>query len=118
MIMIRWRLDYYSTSSGRTPVKEFIEELSDKPRSKVYYALELLAEFGITLGLPHAKKVSGTPLWELRILGETSLRLLYIAKTDQAFLLLHGFTKKRQKIPKKEIKIAIERLEDYREKHP
>ena len=58
------------------------------------------------------KKVAGTSLWELRILGEKSLRFFYIAKTGRAFLLLHGFTKKKQKTAKKEIKIALGRLRD------
>lgn len=46
--MARWKIEYYSTPSGRTPVQEFIEELLDKPRSKVYNTLELLAEFGLS----------------------------------------------------------------------
>lgn len=116
--MARWRIEYYSTPSGRIPVQEFIEQLADKPKAKTYYALELLAEFGIKLSLPHAKKVTGVPLWELRILGGKPLRFFYIAKAGQAFLLLHGFVKKKQKAPKKEIKIALERLEDYRKRHP
>jgi len=109
----RWKIEYYSTPSGRTPVQEFIEELLDKPRSKVYNTLELLAEFGLRLGLPHTKKVINTPLWELRVLGEQSLRFFYIAIVGQAFLLLHGFAKKSQKTPKNEIKIALERLREY-----
>jgi phage-related protein len=112
--MPNWEIGYYTTSSGREPVKEFIEDLADKPRSKVYNTLELLTEFGTGLGLPHAKKVIDTPLWELRILGEKSLRFFYIAKVGQTFLLLHGFTKKRQKTPNKEIKVAMGRLKEYK----
>ena len=110
--MTRWKIEYYSTSSGRIPVQKFIESLSNKPRAKVYNTLELLAEFGTKLGLPHAKKVTNTPLWELRVLGEASLRFFYIAKIGRTFLLLHGFAKKSQKIPKKEIKVALERLKN------
>lgn len=72
-----------------------------------------MAEFGPQLKSPHAKKVINTPLWELRVLGEKSLRFFYIAKLGKSFLLLHGFTKKRQKTPKKEIKTALTRLKDY-----
>lgn len=111
--MICWRIEYYSTSSGKAPVQEFIEGLPDKPRAKVYNTLELLVEFGINLRLPHAKKVTGTPLWELRVLGEQSLRFFYIAKIGKVFLLLHGFVKKEQKTPRKEIKTAMERLRNY-----
>ena len=78
--MSRWKINYYETSFGRTPVQEFIDRLAEKSQAKVYNTLELLAEFGPRLRLPHTKKVINTPLWELRILGEKSLRFFYIAK--------------------------------------
>ena len=111
--MARWKLIYYATSPGKYPVYDFIEKLPEKSQAKVYNTFELLVEFGVHLGLPHAKKVASTPLWELRILGEKSLRVLYIAVVSESFLLLHGFTKKKQKTPKKEIKTALSRLRDY-----
>lgn len=99
-----WKICYYPG------VYEFIEKLPEKYQAKVCNTLELLKEFGPRLGLPHAKKITDTPLWELRVLGEKSLRFFYIAKEDKSFLLLHGFNKKSQKIPKKEIKTALRRL--------
>ncbi len=110
----KWKIEYYSTSLGRTPIKDFIDGLGEKPKARVFNTLELLTEFGTGLGLPHAKKVTSTPLWELRILGEKSLRFFYVAKVGRVFLLLHGFTKKTQKIPRKEIKTALNRLKDYK----
>ena len=109
----KWKIEYYSTSLGRTPVREFIDGLGEKPKARVFNTLELLVEFGTNLDLPHAKKVTNTPLWELRILGEKSLRFFYVAKVGRVFLLLHGFTKKTQKIPRKEIKTALGRLRDH-----
>lgn len=112
--MTRWKIDYFKTSAGREPVQEFIDDLQEKTRTRVYHTIELLAEFGPILKMPHAKKVIGTPLWELRVLGEASLRFFYVAKIGQSFLILHGFTKRRQKTPKKEIKTALERLREYK----
>lgn len=109
-----WKIDYYESSSDRVPVKDFIDKLPPKPQAKVFNTLELLAEFGIELGWPHAKKITGTPLWELRVLGEKSLRFFYVAKAERSFLLLHGFTKRTRKAPKKEIKTALGRLKDYK----
>lgn len=108
-----WKIYYYKTSSGKIPVKKLIDNLPLKSQTKVFNTLELLAEFGPRLGSPHAKKVTNTSLWELRILGEKSLRFFYVAKVGKSFLLLHGFIKKRQKTPKKEIKTALKRLSDY-----
>ncbi|MBM4402293.1 MAG: type II toxin-antitoxin system RelE/ParE family toxin [Candidatus Cloacimonetes bacterium] len=110
-------MDYYSSNTSRIPVQEFIDNPPTKSRAKVFNTLELLAEFGIQLQLPHAKKVAGTPLWELRVLGEKSLRFFYVAKTGKSFLLLHGFTKKKEKTPKKEIKTALARLKDYQTRY-
>lgn len=111
--MIRWAIDYYSSPSGGEPVQDFIDSLQEKTKTRVYNSLELLSEFGLILRMPHVKKLTGTSLWELRILGEASLRFFYIAKTGQSFLILHGFTKRKQQTPKKEIETAIRRLKEY-----
>ncbi len=102
--------------SGESPVYAFIESLPDKTQSKLINTFDLLTEFGIQLRKPHAKKVAGTPLWELRILGEENIRIFYIAVTSATFLLLHGFKKKKQKTPQKEIKTALKRLEGYQKR--
>lgn len=110
---MEWKIIYYETASKREPVKEFIDGLQEKARAKAYNTLELLAEFGPMIRSPHAKKIAATPLWELRVLGESSLRFFYVARIEKTFLLLHGFTKRKQKTPSKDIKTAMERLHEY-----
>lgn len=112
--MVRWKIDYYSTPSGREPVQEFIDSLEEKTKTRVHNTFELLSEFGPILKMPHAKKVTGTPIWELRILGEASLRFFYVARIGQSFLILHGFSKRKQKTPKQEIELALKRLREYK----
>lgn len=109
----QWQIYYYKTIGNSSPVEEFILKLEVRAQNKVIDMLTLLKEFGITLGLPHTKKLVGTPLWELRILGSNNIRLFYITQTGKIFLLLHGFQKKKQKTDKKEIEVALERLIDY-----
>lgn len=109
-----WQILLYRTLQGNSPVKEFIDSLEPKAQTKVYDALNLLRDFGIILGLPHIKKVAGTQLWELRILGENSIRVFYVAITGKIFLILHGFKKKQDKTPPKEIRIAEARLTEHR----
>ncbi len=109
-----WNIIYYESPSGDVPVYDFIESLSPTAKSKISNTFDLLTEFGIKLGLPHVKKVVGTGLWELRILGGDSIRIFYIATTGRVFLMLHGFIKKSQKASRKEIKIAIARLKEYK----
>jgi len=43
-----------------------------------------------------------------------SIRVLYLASVGKSFLILHGFLKKSQKTPTKEINIALNRLKEYK----
>lgn len=106
-------IEYYESPTGDKPVEEFINSLEKKAQDKIVRTLELLVEFGIRIGLPHAKKLTGTPLWELRILGSDNLRIFYIAQAKTCFLLLHGFKKKTIKTERKEIKVALGHLREY-----
>lgn len=110
----QWKILLYKTPQGESPVKEFIENLELKAQAKVYNTINLLRDFGINVGSSHIKKLIGTDLWELRILGADSIRILYITITGKTFLLLHGFKKKRNKTPSNEIKTALVRLAEYK----
>lgn len=114
MNTLDWKILFYESPSLDTPVQNFIDGLELKAQSKVYNTLELLTQFGIRLGLPHVKKVTGTDLWELRILGSDSVRIIYVAMTGKTFLLLHGFIKKKQKTPTRELTVATKRFDEYR----
>jgi phage-related protein len=109
---IVWRIDYYISPSGNNPVYEFIESLSINAQSKVGRSLDLLRDYGTALHAPHVKKVQGTPLWELRIIGGDSIRIFYVARVERVFLLLHGFVKRKQKTLGKELHIALARLRE------
>jgi len=117
MLPKNWTIEYYSTPTGKSPIYKFIEAQSEKSKAKIHNTFELLIEFGTKLRLPHAKKITNTPLWELRILGKKSLRFFYLTKTDRSFLLLHAFVKKSKKTPRKEIKTALQRLHSYQNHH-
>ena len=110
-----WNIVYYQASNSiSSPVFVFINNLDSNAKSKVINTINLLESYGMRLGSSHTKKLAGTELWELRILGQDNIRILYIAIIGKAFLLLHGFVKKKQKTDKREIKTAVERLKEYR----
>ncbi len=109
-----WNIIYYQApNQSNSPIYEFINNLDAKAKTKVINTIDLLEHYGIRLGSPHTKKLVGTDLWELRVLGQDNIRVLYIAITGKNFLLLHGFSKKKQKTDKKEIEIALTRLKEY-----
>src|SRR3989344_5127719 len=110
---MQWTIFLFESKNGEKPVEEFIKSLDTKAKNKDARTFDYLEEFGLALGHPHVKKLSGTSLWELRILGSDSIRIFYVAQTGKIFLLLHGFKKKQQKTPRKEIKIAEKRLLEH-----
>jgi len=110
----KWEIIYYETSQGNFPVFEFIQSLNPKIKSKIIGVIDLLKELGTLVGPPHSKKVTGTPLWELRILGGDNVRIFYVAVVNRRFLLLHAFLKKKQKTDAREIKTTIDRLNDFK----
>lgn len=113
--MSNWEIVPYRSPAGRSPVEEYLDGLPANEAARVEVALDLLAEYGTTLGMPQVRPVSHD-LWELRIRGKTQHRVLYIALRGQRFLLLHAFTKKTQATPARAIRTALDRLNDYRER--
>lgn len=61
------------------------------------------------------KKLESTDdLWEVRVqLGNNSFRFLGFYDGAESVILKDAFTKKTQKTPKKEIKVAERRKKDY-----
>ncbi len=114
------KVEVYKKENGKEPITEFLISLSEKHRAKVIWEIELLREFGTDLKEPHIKAVTGKEykgLWELRIkfAGDIS-RILYFMPVKDNFILLHGFIKKTEKTPKRELDSALRYMEDYKRK--
>ena len=110
------RVVYYETRGNRIPVKEFINSLDKKTRAKILKIFNYIKYSGIGSVLPYIKKLKGTPLWEIRILGKTNVRIFYILAKRNTILILHGYVKKTEKTPKKEINTALNRLKIWKKR--
>lgn len=86
----------------------FIQSLEKSTIARVLRTLDLLETFGHQLGMPHSKKVA-PGLLELRMHGAQEIRIFYCFRETQ-IVLLHGFVKKSDKIPSKELKVALSKL--------
>jgi len=112
-----WVIEFYEMESGRKPVEEYVEALSDEVKEKVVEAVEHLGDHGLDLGLPLVRPVEGK-LYELRVqVKKNRTRILYAAVKGQRFLFLHGFTKKTPRTPREDIDLAKRRFADWRKKH-
>ena len=108
-----WRIELYADRRGESPVSVYLNSLSARERAEVIYAFRLLREFGILLGMPHARPISGhKPLWELR---PGPNRIFYFAHSGRRFIMLHAYRKKGQKTSVREIRIAERRLAELLE---
>ncbi len=108
-----WYLDYYKDARGHVPVEEWLESLEVRHRARVKHTIGLLLQFGLSLGMPHRRHVSGK-IWELRTsVGRINYRILYFAGPRRTFVLLHGFAKQGAKTPKQAIDVAKARAAEY-----
>ena len=89
-------------------LENFIAALDKSTIAKTLRTLNLLEKFGNKLGMPHSKRID-TDLFELRIRGKKEVRIIYCFQQN-TIILLHGFIKKTQKIPKKSLFLAKKRL--------
>lgn len=70
---------------------------------------------GGNLGMPHTKAVD-KGLFELRLKADKQIaRVFYCTIVGKRIVMLHTFVKKTQKIPKKELDIAKQRLNEVKQ---
>ena len=63
--------------------------------------------------MPHAKPI-GNSLFELRVRGKQEVRVIYVFAYQNYIVILHGFLKKTNSIPAKELKIANDRANEVK----
>ena len=109
-----WQVEYYKKENGDIPVLDFLLSLEAKMRAKAFSEIELLEKHGPELKEPYVKLLKGKGLFELRIKFSSNIsRIFYFTYRQNIFVLLHGFTKKTQRTPSREIERALRYKEDY-----
>ena len=104
-----WNIEHYESASGKRPVEEFINSLDARSRARIARTLDLLEEFGISLGMPYAKHLE-KQLWEPRVRhGRNRYRVIYFLHIEQTFVLIHGFAQKTGLVPRADMEIAENR---------
>jgi phage-related protein len=107
-------IEFYQTSSGASPVEEFLDRLSDQHAQKVAWVLRLVERLE-RVPEQYLKKLVGTDqLWEIRIqTGGKSFRLLGFFDGPVLLILTSGFLKKQKKTPRQEVELAQRRRTEY-----
>ncbi len=74
-----------------------------------------MEEFGPSIGRPHTAPL-GKGLFEIRAKGPEGIsRSLFCLVKGQEIVILHSFIKKTQKVPKKHLDMARNRLKEVME---
>ena len=112
-----WIVELYDRPDGTSPVAEFIEEQSPQNQAKIFGELDDMIEFALMDRGNKLKHLEGK-LWELRFRGiGHQFRFTYFAHTSRRIVILHGFSRKTRKTPKRELNTARRRLQDYLDRH-
>lgn len=114
---MKWIVQFYAKESGEEPVDDFIKTLPPKHRAKALWEINLLQIHGHGLTKPYVDTIKGERykgLCELRIKqGSEISRIFYFMPVGNKFILLHGFVKKTQKTPTRELNTALRYMLDY-----
>lgn len=107
------RVVFFRTDRGNDPVRDWLEGLGERGEMIINTDITVVAEnWPSVLGTSLVKKLQGEEsLWEIRsrISGEKRIaRVLFTVEAGE-IILLHGFIKKSQRTPRKDLRIARRR---------
>lgn len=112
-----WQVEYYKKENGDIPVLDYLLSLDAKMRAKAFSEIELLEKHGADLREPYVKPIQGGKykgLFELRVKFSSNIsRIFYFTYNQNIFVLLHGFTKKSEQTPERELERAMRYKADY-----
>ncbi len=108
-----WTIVFYVEEIGRRPVNEFLGNLDSKTQARFIDSIERLRVRNVHAREPLVRHLQGK-LWELREeSGTNSYRIIYFFFAAREIVLLHGFGKKTQRTPKREIETAETRMQRF-----
>ena len=103
---------FFMTQSGNEPVREWLRALETDYKKSIGEDIKLI-QFRWPLGMPLVRKME-TDLWEARSnLTHGNISRVFFTISGSQMILLHGFIKKAQKTPKKEIDLARRRKNEW-----
>jgi len=107
---VNWKVTFYSSR-----VEAEIQSLPAGFVARFMRYAERMEIYGPDLGMPHTRPM-GEGLFELRLkAAEGIARIFYCTIVERRIVMLHQFVKKSEKTPKKEMKIARNRMKEIKD---
>jgi phage-related protein len=99
---------FYRNEVGTEPVRNWLKALNKEERYLIGTDIKTV-EFGWPIGMPTCRPMGGG-LFEVRTnLPQGRIARVLFCIYDSRLVLLHGFIKKTQKTPKKDLDLALYR---------
>ncbi len=109
---MRLQVYFFKTTNGKQPVRDWLKDLPRKDRKIIGDDLKT-AQFGWPLGMPLIRKLD-IGLWEVRSKLDNRIARVIFTVDEDKMVLLHGFIKKSQKTPARDLNLAKQRLKVLR----
>ena len=104
---MNWSIEYYSPD-----IEQTILELPEGLLARYLHLTDLMLEFGTNISIPHTRFIQNG-LYKLRVKSKEGIaRVFFCTRIGKRIIMLHMFIKKSQKTPKRELKIAFERMKE------
>lgn len=106
---------FFRTATGNEPAREWLLSLPKEERHAIDEDL-LTVQYTRPLGKPLVDHL-GDGLWEVRTRLPQRIARTLFALVDNEIVVLHGFIKKTQQTPLRELELARQRQRQYRSEH-
>ncbi|MCK9372801.1 MAG: type II toxin-antitoxin system RelE/ParE family toxin [Sulfuricurvum sp.] len=104
---MKWEIEFFNEA-----VEADTLSFPAKILAKMLHIFEMIQEHGPNLGKPYTDAF-GDGLFEIRAKGAEGIgRSFFCYASGKKIIILHSFIKKTQKIPQKEIEIALKRKKE------
>ena len=106
------KVSFYETTSGRSPVQDFIEGISKSDKARFAEVFENIEKHGFGCPRVTFKPLRGK-LWEIKFQSVGGkYRIAYIVVEADTMVWLHVFRKSTQKTPIKNLELAEKRMKE------
>jgi phage-related protein len=106
------RVAFYTSSSGRSPVEDFIGSLPKVDQARFRDVFDGIQSHGLDCPRVQLRQLRGK-LWEIKFSAPSGgYRIAYVVVQKDVMVWLHAFKKTTQKTPTRDLDIAERRMQE------
>jgi len=105
------KIHYYTTLSGREPVREYIQSLPEADQIQIAADIRLIMEYGIFMAPIITRKLKGK-LWEIKTGIRHQQRIFYCLIIESGLLFLHACKKQKEGAQREDVELAYRRMKE------